>query len=384
MITNPFSPIFGGRPNVFFGRERILELFNYAMINAGSDDRALFITGTRGSGKTALLEQLSIRAESNGMRVIDLGPEDMIEQLVHELAKYDEITKTVNPQASIDVLGIGASVNVGSVAKTQHIGREHLQSLLLEVCSKSNNGVFVTVDEVQKVPLDDISSLCNAFQMASRKGNDIMLAVAGLPYAYTTITRHEGCTYLRRASHEELGLFTWDEANTAFESIFSGIKGLSLSGELIDKMNDFSYGHPYLMQLIGYHLILLINKDNNEKKHSVTSQEVDEAMSLALTAYNEHALRPLIEELPNSELSFLINMSECLNDDRLAAIENMARSMGVTQNKLSRTRAYLINNGIIASPERGKLMFCIPYLADYVKRDRVVSGVIEVARQRRV
>ncbi len=384
MITNPFSPIFGGRPNVFFGRERILELFNYAMINAGSDDRALFITGTRGSGKTALLEQLSIRAESNGMRVIDLGPEDTIEQLVHELAKYDEITKTINPQSGLDVLGIGASVNVGSVAKTQHIGRENLQSLLLDVCSKSKNGIFVTVDEVQKVPLDDISSLCNAFQMASRKGNDILLAVAGLPYAYMTIIRHEGCTYLRRASHEELGLFTWDEANTAFETIFSGIKGLSLSRELIDKMNDFSYGHPYLMQLIGYHLILLINKNNNIKNHIVTSQEVDEAMSLALTAYNEHALRPLIDELPNSELTFLINMSESLNDDRLAAIENIARSMGVTQNKLSRTRANLINNGIIASPERGKLMFCIPYLADYVKKDRGVSSVIEVARQRRV
>ncbi len=384
MIKNPFSPIFGGRPNVFFGRERILELFDYAMINTGSDDRALFITGTRGSGKTALLEQLSIRAADKGMRVIDLGPEDMIEQLVHELSKYDEITKTISPQASVDIMGIGGIVNVGSIATTKHIGRENLQSLLLDVCSKSKNGILVTVDEVQKVPLDDISSLCNAFQMASRKGHDIMLAVAGLPYAYTTITRHEGCTYLRRASHEELGLFTWDEANTAFESIFSGIKGLSLSSELIDKMNDFSYGHPYLMQLIGYHLILLINKNNNEKKHSVTSEEVEASMDLALTAYNNHALRPLADELPNAALTFLISMSKCLDEDRLASTADIARIMGINQNKNSKTRAFLINNGIIASPERGKLMFCIPYLADYVKREREMSSVIEVARQRRV
>ncbi|MBO6129398.1 MAG: ATP-binding protein [Pseudobutyrivibrio sp.] len=384
MFTNPFSPIFGGKPNIFFGRERILELFDYAMVNVGSDDRALFITGTRGSGKTALLEQLSIRAGNRGRRVIDLGPENTIAQLVHELSNYDEITKTVSPQASVDILGFGGAINVGAISKTEHIGRESLQSLLLDVCSKSKDGILVTVDEVQKVPLDDVSTLCNAFQMASRKGYDIMLAVAGLPYAYTAITRHEGCTYLRRASHEELGLFTWDEANNAFSSIFSSIKGLSVSADLIDKMNSSSYGHPYLMQLLGYHLILNINRHSDEKKHVVTIEEIDEATSVSLIAYNEHALRPIIDELPNSETEYLIKMSQCLNEDRLASTADIAKSLKTNQNKLSRTRAYLINNGIIASPEHGKVMFCIPYLADYVKKEKNMSSVIEVARQRRV
>jgi len=384
VFTNPFSPIFGGKPNIFFGRERILELFDYAMVNVGSDDRALFITGTRGSGKTALLEQLSIRAGNRGRRVIDLGPENTIAQLVHELSNYDEITKTVNPQASVDILGFGGAINVGAISKTEHIGRESLQSLLLDVCSKSKDGILVTVDEVQKVPLDDVSTLCNAFQMASRKGYDIMLAVAGLPYAYTAITRHEGCTYLRRASHEELGLFTWDEANNAFSSIFSSIKGLSVSADLIDKMNSSSYGHPYLMQLLGYHLILNINRHSDEKKHVVTIEEIDEATSVSLIAYNEHALRPIIDELPNSETEYLIKMSQCLDEDRLASTADIAKSLKTNQNKLSRTRAYLINNGIIASPEHGKVMFCIPYLADYVKKEKNMSSVIEVARQRRV
>ena len=77
MFSNPFSPIFGGKPDVFFGREEIIKLFEHAMIDVGSDDRSLFITGTRGSGKTALLEQLSIRAAAQKKKVIDLGPEDM-------------------------------------------------------------------------------------------------------------------------------------------------------------------------------------------------------------------------------------------------------------------------------------------------------------------
>ena len=77
-------------------------------------------------------------------------------------------------------------------------------------------------------------------------------------------------------------------------------------------------------------------------------------------------------------------MSDCLEEDRLAATAEVANRLGVSQNKLSKVRAHLIDHGIIAAPERGEVMFCIPYLADYIKSESRVSGVVEVARQRRV
>ena len=358
MFENPFSPIFGGKPGVFFGRESILKLFDHAMIDTGSEDRAIFVTGTRGSGKTALLEQLSIKAGDKKRVVIDLGPENMIMQLVHVLA--------------------------GSVSKTERIGRENLQELLLKACSNSKKGVLITVDEIQKVPIEDVSSLCNAFQMVSRKGHDIMLVVACLPYAYSEIIRHEGCTYLRRATHIELGLFTWDEAEEAFKKAFSLVKGLTVNKDLITKLNQTSFGHPYLMQLLGYHLVLLINDKETGKKHQVEEKEIEEATANAIYAYEQRALKPLLDELPNNEKMYLIKMSECLNSDRLALCSDIARKMGVKQNNLSRARAYLIDHGIIAAPEHGKVMFCIPYLADYVKKGEQIAGTVEIARQRRV
>ncbi len=354
MFNNPFSPIFGGKPDVFFGRDRILSLFDLAMVDAGSDERAIFITGTRGSGKTALLEQLSIRAGKKKRRVIDLGPENTIEQLIHELSGYDEVTNTM------------------------------LQPLLLEACNKAKQGLLVTVDEIQKVPIEDVSSLCNAFQMASRKGYDIMLAVAGLPYAYGDITRHEGCTYLRRASHEEIGLFSWDEAAGALSKVFSGIRGLKIDNSLIDRINRVSFGHPYLMQLLGYHLVLQVNIQKPKKEYKVTEDELTEAEKNALLSYEQRALKPLFEELPKGEKQYLKIMSECIGEDRLVSTSDIAQSLGMTQNKLSRTRAYLIDHGIIAAPEHGKVMFCIPYLADYVKKDKGVAAAVEIALQRRV
>ena len=384
MFSNPFSPIFGGKPDIFFGRVKILNLFERAMIDVGSDDRAMFITGTRGSGKTALLEQLSIRANNNKRKVIDLGPENTISQIIYALNEYDEVTKTVSPQANVNIMGFGGGISGGSVSRTEHIGKEHLQKILVDACAKYKNGLLVTVDEIQKVPIEDVSSLCNAFQMASRKGCDIMLAVAGLPYAYSSIIKHEGCTYLRRATHEELGLFTWEEANDSFAGIFSKIKGLNVGAKVIEQFNQACYGHPYIMQLIGYHLILYINDNITTMEHDVSNEEAQVAIDNALFAYEQRALKPLLDELPNGEKEYLIKMSECLDEERLASTSEIADKFGVDHNKLSRQRSYLIDHGIIASPERGKVMFCVPYLADYVKKAEYVSDAITVARQRRV
>ena len=384
MFKNPFTPIFGGKPGVFFGRNEILRRFELAMVDQGSDDRALFFTGTRGCGKTALLEQISLKASAAKRRTIDLGPEDTISQLIHELAGFDETTSTISPSANVNVLGVGAGVSTGSVSKVKRIGRDSLQPLLLDACAKAKKGLLVTVDEVQKVPVEDISSLCNAFQMASRKGLDIMLAVAGLPYAHDTITKNEGCTYLRRASHEEIGLFTWDEAADAFTGMFSGIKGLKIRPDYVDLLNTTSYGHPYLMQLLGFHLMTLVNESNPGKTHDVSKKEIDDCISNALLAYDRRALQPLLDELPDNDKKYLSVMSDCLNRDRLASTADIAQKAGVPQSKLSRTRAHLIDHGIIASPERGMVMFCVPYLADYIKTSPHVSGAVEVARKRGV
>ena len=217
-----------------------------------------------------------------------------------------------------------------------------------------------------------------------KKGHDIMLAVAGLPYSYGNITRYEGCTYLRRASHEEIGLFTWDEAADALKKVFSGIKGLQIDKTFLDKINQISFGHPYLMQLLGYHLILQVNNREPEKMHTVTENELTDAEKNALLSYEQRALKPLFDELPDSEKKYLVRMADCLGEDRVASTADITRALGTTQNKLSRTRAYLIDHGIIASPEHGKVMFCIPYLADYVKKDKGVANTIEVVRQRKV
>lgn len=384
MFNNPFSPIFGGKPDFFFGRKSILSRFELAMRDRGSEDRALFFTGMRGCGKTALLEQLSSRATSRGRIVFDLGPDDTVPQLIQAAIGHDEVTTTVSPQASLSIFATDGGLGVGSVAKTVHYGRESLPAILIDACERAKGGVLVTLDEVQKVPLDDVSALCNAFQMASRKGHDIMLAVAGLPYSHARIIHHDGCTYLRRASHDELGLFTWEEAHDALSDAFARIENLSVRKDDADALNRASFGHPYLMQLLGYYLVMRVNEREPDGRYTVSAEDVEEARAMSVLAYERRALKPLLDELPDAEIQYLRAMSACLDDKRLASTGNVAHMLGKEQRQLSRARSRLIDNGIIASPVHGYVMFCVPYLADYIARPESRNMVIETARLRGV
>lgn len=368
MFTNPFSPVFGGKPDVFFGRQLILARFDLAMIDHGSDDRALFITGARGSGKTALLEQLSQRAKKRGWTVLDLGPENTVAELTHGLVPHDSETKTVNPQVSVSVLGTGGSVSGISTSRTTSFTQNNLTNIFVDACESAQQGIFVTIDEVQKVANEDISAICNAFQMASRKGHDVMLAIAGLPYSYDNVIHHKGCTYMRRAAHEELGLLSRDETVGAFVSAFKRTKGIALDNACLTRIVDASYGQPYLIQLIGYYLVANVNESCEAKTHTATEQNADAAIATAITAYERRALDPILAEMTVSERLYIEGMVEALDETHCASTAEIAAMLKKESASLTRTRDSLIKKGIIISPARGTVRFAIPYLRTYAAK----------------
>jgi hypothetical protein len=365
MINNPFSPVFGGKPKLFFGRKHILSRFERALRDEGSEDRALFVTGTRGSGKTALIEQLSLRAKRKGWLVIDLGPEDTVRTLARRLAGHDEETRTVDPQLSVSILGSGGSIGGVSTARTTRVERGDLDLLLIETCSNVDKGVMVTVDEIQKLSEDDVSAISNAFQMASRKGMDAILVVAGLPFSHDEVIRYEGCTFMRRAVHERLSLLDRSEVIAAFDGTMSRV-GIEFAEQCIPELVRASYGHPYMVQLLGYHLVDIINCRRDDSSRLVGLNDVRFAVERAVDAYSSRALRPMVAELPPSDLAYLMAMARCLDEQRTARSSDVARALGKDVKQASPARARLMRSGIVLAPHRGQLMFAVPYLASYV------------------
>ena len=134
MFENPFTPTFGGKPDFFFGRHALLERFDEALANRGSADRALFITGNRGCGKTALLEQFSMRAERHGWLSVDINSENALEVLTRSLVRHQAATREVAPELEVSILGSGGRVGGVSSSKTVAFDKKDIELILLEAC----------------------------------------------------------------------------------------------------------------------------------------------------------------------------------------------------------------------------------------------------------
>lgn len=369
MFENPFTPTFGGKPDFFFGRKNIIARFEKALVNRGSADRVLFITGNRGCGKTALLEQLSLRARNAGWKTVDINSEHALGALLRSLVRHASSTKRIAPEVSVNVFGSGASLAGLATEATTTFEEADIGIVFQEACAKEKQGLFVSIDEVQKINLDELSSICGAFQMASRKGFDVMLAVAGLPYAYNAIVQHEGCTYMRRSVHEQLSVFTHREATDAFREAFARIKGLSIEDEALAHLVRASFGHPYFIQLAGYNLVERANKMAGGKRYKLTTQDTESVLPDVVEAYEQRSLAPIVDAVSNAERAYLVAMATVINEDRVATSADIAKALGKTTQQASPTRQKLLREGIIVSISRGKMMFNIPYLREYLLKE---------------
>lgn len=366
MFNNPFTPSFGGKPDFFFGRKEILLRFENALTDRGSAERVLFLTGNRGCGKTALLEQCSQMAAAHGWRTIDLNSENALSVLVRNLVRHRESTKTLAPEASVNVLGSGISLGGISSSETTAYDKEDLGIVFLEACRDAKQGVFVSIDEVQKVDLKDLSLICGAFQMASRKGYDVMLAVAGLPYAYDAVIQYEGCTYMRRCAHERISVFTHSETYDVLREAFEHAGSLEIDERALDALVEASFGHPYLIQLAGYCLVRFMNEQGNCSTYTIDEKDVRTCLPEIIHLYTTRSLEPIVSALPASECRYLTAMAHVLDTERIAKTADIAKHLGKSLQQVSPIRQRLLNEGNIVAVGRGKLMFNIPYLQEYL------------------
>lgn len=368
MFYNPFTPVFGGKPDFFFGRKDVLARFARALEVRGSEDRTLFITGTRGSGKTALVEQLSMRASAAGWDVIDLTADNALQSFFRQIQEFDESSSTVGPRIEVSVFGSGGSLGGLSTTKTSHYNADDMDVLFRRACEGAKRGFLVSIDEIQKVPLEDVSKICGAFQMASRKGHDVILVVAGLPYSFEPAIQHDGCTYLRRCVHEKLGLFTPAETREAFREAFGRIEGLTLAERAIELLVRRSSGHPYMMQLLGYHLVEFLNGSVVSKSHAVNVEDVDTVLPLAMEAYERRALRPMVDSLAPFVQSYLRAMAATVGEDHVARTGDVANALGKSHQQLASARQTLIDEGVIVACGHGCVRFAVPYLRTFLAK----------------
>ena len=363
-VSNPFTPSFGGMPEHFFGRSEHISMVCEALGDSYSPNRVLFFTGSRGCGKTALLERLSQVALAENWYVVDVHSAHVAEELKARMVGSG-FDASLQAAPKVSMPG-GISVSLGSAVAGAGQAAD-LTDALLARCSAltGQRGVFVSVDEIQKISPDDMEQVCAAVQMARRKGLPVALMMAGLPGSKERVASYEGCTFMERAQEVKIGSLRISETVDAFEQLLYLSPDIEIKDGVIWEMASFSQGYPYLMQLVGYHLVRLVRELYPVGVPVARVDHVKDAEVAAYEAYRRDVLSPSLRGIGPEMHAYLTAMALLLDDDGNASTGAVAQQCGKTLSQLSVCRDALIKRRLISASGRGLVRYALPHLSRY-------------------
>jgi len=367
MHPNPFSPSFSIRPDRFYGRKQELLRMDKALDNSDSPERFLFVTGTRGCGKTSLLHQYASIATSHGWTALETTYQDALEVM----RTYGRADLTVNKELrlapSVSAVGVSASL-FGTNTTSEQGPVEHLANPLVSRLLKERHaeGLFVTIDEIQKISERDMEEISYAVQAAKTRGLNIALVLAGLPASYQKIRQFRGCTFVQRMKRHKLGMMDVDETIGFLHNMFALVPEINLSQTQIDEIAQFSSGHPYLLQLLGNYIYEVVDEISTLRITSpmdIDDQSVREAERRAIDSYRQNVLRTVLSDARRGTREYLRAMYEVCDDFSTASTSDIAQRLGKTLQECSSVRARVIDLQLVDPIKRGMLQFSVPYLA---------------------
>ena len=355
-----FQPTFGNRPEQYIGRDDVIEKFIAGLKEpVGSRDRCTLFLGQRGMGKTALLLELSDRAQREGYVVARVTahegmPQAIIEQLQLNGSKYFDNEKRKLTGVTAGVLGFTFGLTFSEAAERQY-GFRSKMSLLCDKLAEKGMAALILIDEVRTSAA--MREVAAAYQELVGDRKNVAIAMAGLPHAVSKLLNDSVLTFLNRANREELGLISTNLIRAYFEKAFKSIK-IEASDEILDRAALSTRGFPYLMQLIGYYVI------QYTPAHGVVTEAImDKAEKAALGDMDKNVFEPILNPLSDNDKLFLTALARCGETVTTARLQ---AELGPQGPAIQPYRKRLIEAGVIESPRRGELVFAVPYLSEYL------------------
>lgn len=149
-----FQPTFGNRPEQYIGRDDVIDHFMEGLREpVGSRNRCTLFLGQRGMGKTALLLELSDRAQKAGYVVARVTAHEgmaqaIIEQFQLNGSKFFNDDRRKLTGVSAGVLGFSFGLSFSEAAERQY-GFRSKMSLLCDKLAEKDKGALILIDEVR-------------------------------------------------------------------------------------------------------------------------------------------------------------------------------------------------------------------------------------------
>ena len=363
-IHSMFQPTFGNRPEKYIGRDGVIEKFMAGLHEPiGSRNRCALFLGQRGMGKTALLLELSDRAQKEGYVVARVTAHEgmaqaIIEQFQLNGSRFFKDDKRKLTGVSAGALGFSFGLTFSETAERQY-GFRSKMSLLCDRLAEKGKGALILIDEVRTSAA--MREVASAYQELVGDRKNVAIAMAGLPHAISALLNDSVLTFLNRATRVELGLISTNLIRAYYERSFRTI-GIKVSDELLDRAALATSGFPYLMQLIGYYVI-----EYTPDEGEVTEAIMDKAERSAMGDMEANVFTPILNPLSENDRIFLRAMARVGGTVTTAKLQ---AKLGKNGPAIQPYRKRLIDEGVIEAPRRGELVFAVPYLAEYLLEER--------------
>jgi len=359
-VYSLFQPTFGNRPEKYIGRDGVIEQFMAGLREpVGSRNRCTLFLGQRGMGKTALLLELSDRAQRAGYVVARVTahegmPQAIIEQFQLNGSKFFNDDKRKLTGVTADAMGFSFGLTFSEAAERQY-GFRSKMSLLCDKLAEKDKGALILIDEVRtSVAMREVAS---AYQELVGDRKNVAIAMAGLPHAVSSVLNDSVLTFLNRAIKVELGMISTQLIRAYYEKAFR-LVGITISDKLLDRAALSTRGFPYLMQLIGYYVIQYTPKGG-----TVTDDVMNKSEKAATKDMEDNVFKPILTPLSDNDRVFLRALARC---GETATTTKLQAKLGKKGPAIQPYRKRLIEAGVIEAPRRGELVFAVPYLADFL------------------
>lgn len=369
---NPYTATVGKTPPVFVGRADAIADFKAALYDGpGSHERISIVTGPRGIGKTALLNEFEHIARLNSWHVISETATSGFTERIRDRAKRLLDEQSDAPKHRIS--GFTAPFNLGLTTESVSAYapaptlRSSLEDFLEFQSAKDASlgqdpvGLLITLDELHYAHMDEIIDFGTTIQHLVREDREIAVTMAGIPGAVKPLlAADEGrnpVTFLRRANRIEMGMVPSDDVRVALEQPAADV-GVSWVADALGTAAEATGGYPFMIQLVGQHAF------RNQTDHVITNESVELGIVSARRKLGQLVHEPSLEDLSEVDRTFLTAMSK---DDGPSNMSDIAQRMGVNSQYAGNYRKRLIDAEMIRPTSYGHVDFELPYMREYLR-----------------
>jgi hypothetical protein len=263
--------------------------------------------------------------------------------------------------------GLEMSVELGSRERAIDFETDlvDLFRALGEAARDADTGVLFLLDELQQAKPEALEALCAAMHELSKRELPLAIAAAGLPPLRDLLL--DSKTYAERLfSYRALDrLYPEAAAAALIEPAREPGDGLEFEPDALGALLEACDGYPYFVQVYGHAAW------NAADPPAVDSSEAAAAIRVGRQELDAELYAARWERTSERSKRYMRAMS--VRGDGAVSSGAVAADLG-GHGAVSVVREQLIDNGLIYSPERGKVAFTVPGFADFIRRTQSVPA----------